>query len=65
MKLIEMVVEPTLIFNHLIIDTGKRKVYYEHRAEDSKRGCYFNVNTPKTPASNRQVPMLDFVKEAF
>lgn len=28
LKLIEMVVEPTLIFNHLIIDTGKRKVYY-------------------------------------
>ena len=27
LKLIEMVVEPTLIFNHLIIDTGKRKVY--------------------------------------
>lgn len=26
LKLIEMVVEPTLIFNHLIIDTGKRKV---------------------------------------
>ena len=25
LKLIEMVVEPTLIFNHLIIDTGKRK----------------------------------------
>ena len=28
-------------------------------------GCYFNVNTPKTEAGNRQVPMLDFVKEAF
>ena len=31
MKLIEMVVEPTLIFNHLIIDTGKRKVYYNQQ----------------------------------
>ena len=30
-KLIEMVVEPTLIFNHLIIDTGKRKVYYNQQ----------------------------------
>ena len=29
------------------------------------KGCYFNVNTTKTPAGNRQVPMLDFVKEAF
>lgn len=40
-------------------------VYYEHRSDEGKRGCYFNVNTPKTPTSNRQVPMLDFVKEAF
>ena len=34
MKLIEMVVEPTLIFNHLIIDTGKRKVYYNLANDD-------------------------------
>ena len=40
-------------------------VYYDHRTEGSKKGCYFNVNTTKTPASMRQVPMLDFVKEAF
>lgn len=32
LKLIEMVVEPTLIFNHLIIDTGKRKVAAIHSA---------------------------------
>ena len=25
----------------------------------------FTINTPKTEAGNRQVPMLDFVKEAF
>ena len=30
-----------------------------------KRGCYFNVNTTKTPAGRRKVPMLGFVKEAF
>lgn len=75
LKLIEMVVEPTLIFNHLIIDTGKRKVYYidvnhtlvyyDHRTDGSKKGCYFNVNTPKTPAGKRKVPMLSFVKEAI
>ena len=35
------------------------------RTSEGKRGCYFNVNTPKTEAGNRQVPMLDFVKEAF
>lgn len=39
--------------------------YYDHRTEGSKRGCYFNINTTKTPAGKRQVPMLDFVKEAF
>ena len=39
--------------------------YYDHRTEGSKSGCYFNVNTTKTPASMRQVPMLGFVKEAF
>lgn len=47
------------------IDVNHTLVYYDHRTEGSKKGCYFNVNTTKTPASNRQVPMLDFVKEAF
>lgn len=47
------------------IDVNHTLVYYNHRTPDSKNGCYFNVNTPKTPTSNRQVPMLDFVKEAF
>lgn len=49
--------------------TGKNAlstlVYYDHRTDGSKRGCYFNINTTKTPAGKRQVPMLDFVKEAF
>ena len=48
-----------------MIDVNHTLVYYDHRTEGSKRGCYFNVNTTKTPASMRQVPMLDFVKEAF
>ena len=33
--------------------------------DSTKRGCYFNVNTTKTPAGRRKVPMLGFVKEAF
>ena len=37
----------------------------ERRDENSKTGCYFNVHTPKTEAGKRQVPMLEFVKEAF
>ena len=48
-----------------IIDVNHTLVYYDHRTEGSKRGCYFNVNTTKTPAGMRQVPMLEFVKEAF
>lgn len=48
-----------------VIDVNHTLVYYSHRSEVSKNGCYFNVHTPKTTASNRQVPMLDFVKEAF
>lgn len=48
-----------------IIDVNHTLVYYDHRTSEGKRGCYFNVNTPKTEAGNRQVPMLDFVKEAF
>lgn len=48
-----------------IIDVNHTLVYYDHRDPNSKKGCYFNVHTPKTEAGERQVPMLDFVKEAF
>ena len=41
-----------------MIDVNHTLVYYDHRTEGSKSGCYFNVNTTKTPASMRQVPML-------
>ena len=48
-----------------IIDINPTLVYYDHRSDYGKKGCYFNVNTPKTEAGRRQVPMLGFVKEAF
>lgn len=48
-----------------IIDVNHTLVYYDHRTSEGKKDCYFNINTPKTEAGNRQVPMLDFVKEAF
>lgn len=48
-----------------IIDINHTLVYYDHREDYAKKGCYFNVNTSKTEAGKRQVPMLDFVKEAF
>ncbi len=48
-----------------IIDVNHTLVYYQHRSEDGKKGTYYNVNTPKTEAGKRKVPMLGFVKEAF
>lgn len=48
-----------------IIDVNHTLVYYDHRDSNGKKGCYFNVHTPKTEAGKRQVPMLDFVEEAF
>lgn len=48
-----------------IIDINHTLVYYDHRDPASKQGCYFNVHTPKTENSKRQVPMMGFVKEAF
>ncbi len=43
------------------VDVNHTLIYYNH-AED---GCYFSVNTPKSKAGVRSVPMLDFVREAF
>ncbi len=44
-----------------IIDVNHTLVYYNH----AENRCYFNVHTPKTKAGTRQIPMLDYVKEAF
>ena len=45
-----------------LIDVNHTLVYYSHGPQ---KGCSFNVNTPKTQAGERVVPMLGFVKEAF
>lgn len=45
----------TISVNHTL-------VYYNHGGCD---GCSFSINTPKTKAGERTIPMLDFVKEAF
>ena len=45
-----------------LIDVSHTLVYYCHGPQ---KGCSFNVNTPKTKAGERVVPMLGFVKEAF
>ena len=44
-----------------IIDVNHTLVYYNH----AENGCYYNIHTPKTKAGERQIPMLDNVKEAF
>lgn len=44
----------TISVNHTL-------VYFNH----SKGGCYFGINTPKTRAGERTVPMIDSVKEAL
>lgn len=45
-----------------IIDVNHTLVYYNHRGY---KGCSFSVNTPKTKAGERTIPMLDDVKKAF
>lgn len=44
-----------------LIDVNHTLVYYNH----AENGCYFNINTTKTKAGVRNVPMLEFVKQAF
>ena len=43
------------------IDINHTLVYYSH----ANKNCYFGVNTPKTAAGRRVVPMTRAVKEAF
>ena len=45
-----------------IINVNHTLVYYSHAG---KNGCGFNINTPKTRAGNREIPMTPEVKEAF
>ena len=44
-----------------VISVKHTLVYYKH---ESGR-CYFNVHPTKTKAGTREIPMLDYVKEAF
>ena len=45
-----------------IIDVNHTLVYYNH---GGYKGCTFSVNTPKTKAGERTIPMLDDAKQAF
>ena len=48
-------------FENNIININHTLVYYNH----SKGGCYFGINTPKTRAGERTIPMIDSVREAL
>jgi integrase len=48
-------------FENNSISVNHTLVYFNH----SKGGCYFGINTPKTRAGERTVPMIDSVKEAL
>lgn len=50
-----------------IIDVNHTLVYYNHNiaSPSEKNKCYFAINTPKTTAGKRKVPMQEYVKEAF
>ncbi len=37
-------------------------VYYNHR---DNKGCYYSINTPKTKAGEREIPMTEGVKQAL
>lgn len=45
-----------------LININHTLVYYNH---GDGKGCSFSINTPKTKAGERVIPMLDSVKEAF
>lgn len=44
------------------ISVNHTLVYYNHMDE---KGCYYSINTPKTKAGERLIPMTASVKEAF
>ena len=48
-----------------IISVNHTLVYYDHRVAGYKSGCYLSIHAPKTEGGIRQIPMLEFVKEAF
>lgn len=51
------------------IDLEEEIIHVNHTLvffhKDGKDGCSYAINTPKTKAGEREIPMMDFVKEAF
>ena len=49
-------------FDSGFISVNHTLVYYNHRDE---LGTYFSINTPKTDAGKREIPMIEGVRNAF
>lgn len=49
-------------FENNVININHTLVFYSKR---EKNGCVFAINTPKTQAGNRVIPMLPIVRQAF
>lgn len=49
-------------FNEGLISVNHTLVFYNH---GDNKGCTFSINTPKTEAGNRTIPILPSVKEAL
>ena len=45
-----------------LISVNHTLVYYNHR---DGNGCYYSINTPKTKAGEREIPMTEGVKKAL
>ncbi len=48
-------------FDNNTINVNHTLIYYNH----AKGGCYFGINTPKTRAGERTIPMIESVREAI
>ena len=47
------------------VDVNHTLVYYAHSIPGYKEGCYYAINPPKTQSSVRQVPLMDFARDAL
>ncbi len=48
-------------FENNTIDVNHTLIYYNH----AEGGCYFGINTPKSKAGERTIPIMESVKEAL
>lgn len=54
-----------LDWDNNIIHVEKNLTYYDHTGDENDGLTYFEIHLCKTETSRREVPMLDFVKDAF